>query len=116
MNIHDEKMEKILNLLGWKIECYGPFEISNPEMEAFACRYAADLVVESLLKEVVDVVLMVKRDKWLKKPLGQVHDALGLSEQEYLTWANFKVLDNEAKVQKQLDDFIDCPQDYLDEL
>lgn len=116
MKIHDEKLEKILTLMGWKIECYGPLEISHPERESFASRYAAELVIESLVKEVVDVVLMVKRDKWLKKPLGTVHDALGLSEQEYLDWANFYVLTDESKIQAQLNEFISNPDLYQDEL
>lgn len=116
MNIHDKKLEQILTLLGWQIDCYGPLEISCPEREAFACRYAAEVVIDSLMKEVVDVVLMVKRDKWLKKPSGLIHEALGLTESEYLNWANFKVLEDENKFQAQLDEFISNPKDYQDEL
>lgn len=111
----NNKIEEVLAQLGWVMECEHPLEISHAEKEAFASREAASRVILDLMKEVAYVVLSTKRDAWLKKPAGEIHDALDLSKEEYLLWANHQVIST-YRIDTLLSEFLKAPALYLDDL
>ena len=54
--MYNVERDKILEKLGWVVECESPYEIRHEESNSFATGWAAEIVIDDLIENWKDYV------------------------------------------------------------
>lgn len=115
LNERNPAVIKMLENQGWVLECLGPLELSHPELECFASRYAAQIVIEDLIRTTASAVLEKKVEDWHHQYPENVslHKFIGLSIGEYQDWMKSSFL-KESRMEQLIKEYNAAPKDFVD--